>query len=105
MTDKLTPLQYAEAVEAALLAEGIETNLGVYLDAKVSIEAIPSEGDSDTVEALALVVDEVELFRASGESPTEVIKTIETWIFDNILSDVVGDLAFLLMCNMTPAEA
>ena len=80
MTDKLTPLQYAEAVEAAFLAEGV-------------------------VEYLALVVDEVELFRTGGETPTEAVKEIEKWVLDHLLIDINSDLIASIVTSTTPAEA
>lgn len=104
MTDKLTPLQYAEAVEAAFLAEGIETNLGAYLNANVSIEAVPSE-EEGVVDYLALVVDEVELFRTGGDTPTEAVKEIEKWVLDHLLAGINSDLVFSIVANTTPAEA
>tara|TARA_R110002020_G_scaffold6022_3_gene25254 strand:- start:4362 stop:4679 length:318 start_codon:yes stop_codon:yes gene_type:complete len=105
MTDKLTPLQYAEAVEAAFLAEGIEANLGAYLNADVSIEAVPSEEEEGVVEYLALVVDEVELFRTGGETPTEAVKEIEKWVLDHLLIDINSDLIASIVTSTTPAEA
>jgi hypothetical protein len=104
-TPKLTPIQYAEAIQAALLAAEIETNLGNFLGAKVYIDAIHENGEDSPVEYLALIVDEVEMFRTGGADPADALRQIEGWIWDNIIIDAGSSFIGAMVLRTVPAEA
>ena len=104
-TTKLSPIQYAEAVQAALIATEIEINLGDFLGAKVHIDAIHENGEDSPVEYLALIVDEVEMFRTGGAAPADALRQIEGWIWDNIIIDAGSAFIGAMVMSTVPAEA
>ena len=103
-THKLTPIQYAEAIQAAFTATEIEDNLSDFLGATVRIEAVQLEGN-EVVEHLALVVDEVEMYRTGGADPADALRRIEGWIWENIIIDAGSTFIGTMVLSTVPAEA
>jgi hypothetical protein len=104
MTHKLTPIEYAEAIQAAYTATEIEENLGDFLGATVRIEAVQLEGE-EAIEHLALVVDEVEMYRTGGTDPADALRRIEGWIWENIIIEAGSTFVGAMVLSTVPAEA